>query len=209
MKLPSTGTYLLAIAGQNAANASVSYSFEVFDNVNPTSTLTLGTGVTGTIANPGDSHSYTFTGSVGQRIYYDGLASAGYYLFAQLTDPHGTSLFNNTSSADEGPFTLAYAGTYTLTVYSYATQRATGAYAFTLDDASAAKSIALTPGSGTTESGTLATGLSTNLYQFTGTAGQSLYFQSLKDTPADGALAVLYGPGNAYVTQFYVTRTRR
>ncbi len=46
-----------------------------------------------------------------------------------------------------------------------------------------ATSIALTPGSGTTESGTLTTGLSTNLYQFTGTAGQSLFFESLIDSP--------------------------
>ena len=36
----------------SASNTSVSYSFEIFDNVNPTSTLTLGTEVTGTIANP-------------------------------------------------------------------------------------------------------------------------------------------------------------
>ena len=87
--LPYTGTYLLAVAGQSASNSSVSYSFEVFDNVNPTSALTLGTEVTGTIANPGDSHTYTFTGTAGQRLYYDGLASASYYLFANLTDPYG------------------------------------------------------------------------------------------------------------------------
>ena len=88
--LPYTGTYILAVAGQSASNSSVSYSFEVFDNVNPTSALTLGTEVTGTIANPGDSHTYTFTGTAGQRIYYNGLASANYDLFAKLTDPYGT-----------------------------------------------------------------------------------------------------------------------
>ncbi len=187
VKLTSTGTYLLAVSGQNAANTSVSYSFEVFDNVNLTSTLTLGTEVTGTIPNPGDSHTYTFTGATGQRIYYDGLVFAGYYLFAELTNPYGTAIFNNTSSADQGPYTLTYSGTYTLTIYGYSTERATGAYAFTLDDASTATTIALTAGSGTTESGTLTTGLSTNLYQFSGTAGQSLYFESLKDSPADGA----------------------
>ena len=196
VKLPYTGTYLLAIAGQNAANASVSYSFEVFDNVNPTSALTLGTEVTGTITNPGDSATYTFTGSAGQRIYYDGLALASLPVSsAELTNPYGTGLFNNSSSADEGPYTLTYSGTYTLTIYSYSNTAATGAYAFTLDDASKATTIALTPGSGTTESGTLATGLSTNLYQFTGTAGQSLYFESLIDSPPT-APAVLYSPGN-------------
>src|SRR5262249_3920199 len=119
VKLPYTGTYLLAVSGQSAANSSVSYSFEVFDNLSPSSTLTLGTGVSGPLANPGDSHTYTFTGAVGQRIYYDGLASGGTYLFAQLADPYGNALFNTSSSTDEGPYTLKYAGTYTLTVYSY------------------------------------------------------------------------------------------
>ncbi len=85
--LPTTGTYVLAVAGQNASQCSVSYSFEVFDNVNPTSALTLGTTVTGTIANPGDEATYTFTGSAGQRIYFDGLASASYYVFAELDRP--------------------------------------------------------------------------------------------------------------------------
>ncbi len=66
-----------------------------------------------------------------------------------------------------------------------------------------ATTIALTPGSGTTESGTLATGLTTDLYQFSGTAGQSLYFKSLKDTPTDYP-AVLYGPATPTSRQFYV-----
>ena len=153
-KLPYTGTYILAVAGLSATNSSATYSFEVFNTVNPTSTLTLGTEVTGTIANPGDSHTYTFTGTAGQRIYYDGLASANYYLFAELTDPYGNVFFNNTSTADEGPYTLNWSGTYTLTIYSYGNQRATGAYAFTLDDTSTATSV--TPG--TVVTGTLATG---------------------------------------------------
>ena len=100
-------------------------------------------------------------------------------MFAELTDPYGNSFFDTSSSSDEGPYTLTYSGTYTLTIYSYGTERATGAYAFTLDDTSTATTIALTSGSGTTETGTLATGLSTNLYQFSGTAGQSLYFEGI------------------------------
>ncbi len=202
-KLPYTGTYVLAIAGLSSSNSSVSYSFEIFDNVNPTSTLTLGSVVTGTITNPGDAATYTFTGTADEQIYYDGLASASYYLFAELTNPSGTALFNNSSSYDEGPYTLLYPGTYTLTIYSYGTDRGTGSYGFTLYDTSTAPTIALTPGSGTTESGTLATGLSTNLYQFSGTAGQSLFFESIKDSPAYGSYVYLYNPGDGLVTEFY------
>ena len=192
------------MAGQSASNSSVSYSFEVFDNVNPTPTLTLGTEVIGTIANPGDSHTYTFTGTAGQRLYYNALASSSTYVFAELTDPYGNAFFNTSASSDEGPYTLSYSGTYTLTIYSYANQRATGAYAFSLDDASTATSITLTPGSGTTETGTLATGLTTNLYQFTGTKVELVYFAGLSDSPSDGAIAYIYSPSNSNVTDLSV-----
>ncbi len=199
-KLPYTGTYILAVAGLNAANSAPTYSFEIYNNANPTSTLTLGTEVTGTIANPGDAHTYTFTATAGQRVYYDGLASGGTYLFAELTDPYGNNLFDTSSSTDEGPYTLTWSGTYTLTIYSYSNTRATGAYGFTLYDTS--KATTLTPS--TVVTGTLATPLTTNLYQFSGTAGSSIYFKGLGDSPADSAIAYFYNPSNSLITDVYV-----
>ena len=62
----------------------------------------------------------------------------------------------------------------------------------------------MTAGSGTTESGTLATGLTTNLYQFTGTAGELVYFEGLSDSPAYGAIAYFYSPSNSRVTDVYL-----
>ena len=68
-------------------------------------------------------------------------------MYAKLTDPYGNTLFSNTaSSTDEGPYTLTYAGTYSLTIYSVpvpynTTARATGAYGFTLYDTSKATLI--------------------------------------------------------------------
>ena len=79
-----------------------SYSFEAYVNVNPVSSLTLGQEVTGTIANPGDEATYTFTGSPGQEIYYDGLASAS-GIQATLTDPGATA-------NDEFGFSVAISG---------------------------------------------------------------------------------------------------
>ena len=101
----------------------MSFNFEVFDNIHPNTTwTTLGNGVTvtgATIVNPGDSQTYTFPGTAGQRIYYDGLASASTDLDAELTDPFGNILFNTVaSSRDQGPYTLTYSGTYTLTIDS-------------------------------------------------------------------------------------------
>ena len=205
--LPSTGTYLLAVAGQNASNSSVSYSFEAFTNVDPITALTLGKTVTGTIANPGDQAIYTFTGSPGQRVYFDsqGIPTN---VYASLTDPFGNQVFNF-ASGDSGPYTLSSAGSYALSVFSYSTSRGTGAFSFALDDISTATNIALTSGAGTTESGTLATGLATNLYQFSGTAGQSLYFEGLKDSPASGAVATLFNRSNGSLGSFALENDRQ
>ncbi len=180
----------------------MSYSFEIFDNVHPTSALTLGTPVSGTLTNLGDEASYTFTGSPGQTIYFDSLESST-YIYATLTGPYGNQVFASyLPYGDEGPFTLNQAGTYTLTLSTQNTY--TGNYDFTLDDTSKATTIALTPGSGTPESGTLATGLTTNLYQFTGTKGELVYFAGLSDSPTDGAIAYFYSPSDSSVTDVYV-----
>ena len=121
------------------------------------------------------------------------------YIYAVLTSPNGNQIFASyLPYGNQGPYTLNQAGTYTLTLSTPDNQ--TGNYAFTLYDTSTATSV--TPG--TVVTGTLATGLSTNLYQFSGTAGQSLYFEGLKDSPSAGSYATLYNPGNGYVTAFYL-----
>ena len=62
----------------------------------------------------------------------------------------------------------------------------------------------MTPGSGTTETGTLATGLSTNLYQFSGTAGESVYFESLNDSPADASYVTFTTQSTASSQIYYL-----
>ncbi len=206
--LPTTGSYLLAVAGTSATNSSVSFSFEVFANVDPTvAGTTLPVTGSGTITNPGDEATYTFTGSPGQRIYFNNLGLPS-DVYVELTDPYGNQVFNYVSG-DAGPYTLAWQGTYSLTIFSYSTTRGTGNYAFSLDDISTATPITLTSGLGTPVSGTLSSGLSANLYQFSGTAGQSLYFEGIKDSPASGALATLYNRSNGSVTSLYTENDRQ
>ena len=202
--LPSTGTYLLAVAGLSGSNASVSYSFELFQNVDPTVSGTLPLSASGTIANPGDEATYTFTAAAGQRIFVDGLGTSISGLNATLTDPFGNTIFNNTAASDDGPYTLTLPGTYTLTVYSSGTSRATGKYALVVDDVAAATAITLTSGSGTTETGTLATGVSDNLYQFSGTAGERLYITGLSDSPSFAAYYTIFSAANNSITSDYV-----
>ncbi|MGP8263602.1 MAG: hypothetical protein ACLQMV_12230, partial [Rhodoblastus sp.] len=62
--LSADGTYTLAVDGTGYTTSSISYSFEAYQNVTTTAALTLGTEVTGALANPGDQAQYTFTGSV-------------------------------------------------------------------------------------------------------------------------------------------------
>ncbi len=203
--LPFSGTYLLAVAGTGNASGSVSYSFEAFVSVAPTDALTLGTEVTGTIADPGDSHSYTFHGDAGQTLYFDGLGSDR-GLDAYLYDPNGTQVFNNFYNgigSDVAPVTLTFTGTYTLTIYGgsfYANYGYTGSYDFILSDTAKAAALPLD----TPVTGTLATGLTTDLYQFTGSAGEVIFFQGLADAPSNGAQAYLYNPANSQITNFWI-----
>ena len=68
--------------------------------------------VSGTIANPGDQATYTFTGTAGQTLYFSALDSAA-GSEAELIAQGGNAIFN-TSYSNQGPFTLTVSGTYTL-----------------------------------------------------------------------------------------------
>src|SRR5262249_49678226 len=113
--LPLDGPYALALAGGNGS-ATVAYDFRVATPPVTTPALTLGTTVSGTLAAAGQTDNYTFTGAAGQRLYFDGLSSAGMY--ATLTSPTGavTGLNDSYVAYDAGPFTLTEAGTCTLRI---------------------------------------------------------------------------------------------
>ena len=169
--------------------------------------LTLGTFTTGSIVGSGDTQAYTFAGTQGQVVYYDGL-SADTNIQVDLTSPSGAAVplystyeFTIGAGGDGTPVALPETGTYTLTVSG--ASGATGKFAFELLDASAnASSPKPLPLNDTTVNGsfnvagaTIAqSNESTNLYSFTGTAGQLLHFHSLTDTSGYNANWTLYGP---------------
>ena len=199
--LPSTGTYYLVVDGTNASNTSgVQYNFTVRESLVPTSTLTLDTVVSGTIANPGDEATYTFTGTAGQTLYFSALESAA-GTEAELVAPGGNQIFN-TSYSNQGPFTLSVSGTYTL--YLSNQNGTTGPFSFILDDAAEATSISMTAGSGTLESSAISTGLSASIFQFSGTAGEQVYLEPQTNSAGYYDLYwTLYGPNNQVVTGNY------
>ncbi len=203
--LPATGTYYLVVGGTNPANTSgVTYNFEVFDNVDPSTQLMFGSEISGTISNPGDEATYTFTGTVGQTLLYHTLNDSYNSLYLTLTTPQdGNNILDQNTSASTSPFLLPFSGTYNLTIFG--SGAATGGYDFVLDDTSSAPSISLTPGNGTTKSDSIPGGLFANVYQIPGTAGELLYLEALSESTGDqyDLEWTLYGPNGQQVSSSY------
>ena len=175
MTLPYTGTYILAVAGTGSASGPVGLPVRAVRQRRPDFHADPGhRGHRGRSTNPGDQASYTFTGSSGQNLFFDGLsASSG--IDAELLNPSGGAIFNNVAAnGDTGPYTLSEPGTYTLTISG--SNGSTGNYAFNLLDTSAATLVPTsTPA---TISGTIMPGTGTNIYQIMGTAGEQLTLNS-------------------------------
>ncbi|BCL35091.1 Ig-like domain-containing protein [Nostoc sp. MS1] len=193
--LTNTGTYLLVIDGYNSNNSPINYNFQVTNPPTTTTALTIGNTVTSTISQVGETDEYTFTGTAGQRLYYDALINNNAStIYAQLISPSGQQVFyNGDADSDRTPFTLTETGTYRLVIDGYFDN--TGDYSFRLIDASAVTPVTLD----TTITNTLTPGLATNIYRINGTAGQKLFFDSLINSFVS-ANWTLYSPGNQYVT---------
>jgi hypothetical protein len=133
---------------------------------------------------------YTFTGEVGQQLFYDALG--GNYFAIELYNPAGQKVYSADSRNDRGPdngLTLLMNGTYRLTVGA-----GTGSYQFRLSNKSEVSSIVLN----TTTSGTLTdSSREADLYKFTGVAGQSIYLNNFGGGYYNSWL--LYGPNGQYI----------
>jgi len=79
--LTQSGTYVLAVEGQSAANPSVTYSLAAYLSTPTSSPLTLNTVTSGNITSPFGKNIYTFNGTVGQHLLFDGLVAAGNFTF--------------------------------------------------------------------------------------------------------------------------------
>jgi hypothetical protein len=124
--LPATGEYLTAVRGRGAT--AFTYRLAVRTAQTPSTPYTFGTAVSDVIANDGDSHDYTFSGAVGQRLVLQQLTG-----FAALIAPDGTSqtYFSGLNDLPQ----LVETGTYTL---HFGTK---GAYGFRLDSLDAQPEI--------------------------------------------------------------------
>jgi hypothetical protein len=192
--LPANGTYLLALAGNSSS--PVPYTVEAVTPVHNTAALKLGKSVNGSLTGPGQIDDYTFTGSAGQRLYFNSLL-ADYSLTVDLTDPTGQSVFSTDIGSNDGPVTLTADGTYRLTIS--ASGGSTGSYSFQLLDGTAAPVLPLN----TPVSGTLNPGNATALYRFNGSAGQRLLFTWPSSSSGSNGSYYLYAPDNTQILNPY------
>ncbi|MEJ1929429.1 putative Ig domain-containing protein [Nostoc sp. NIES-2111] len=206
VQLQQTGTYTFKVQG-TSASATGSYQFALIDL--PTETpdirgdrrvLQFSAEVTKPLEPGRLMHEYTFTGKTGQRLYYDGMFTDGASfgtdaVTSRLISPNGNVIFNpgygeGYSTANVGPFTLTETGTYTL-LLGGEKDTPTG-YRFRLWDLADAHELELNK----KVKENLLRGNDTNLYKFTGSTGQRLYFDAISGSNANWTL---YRPGNQEV----------
>ena len=174
------GTYTLVVDGQG--NVTASYQFQIW-NV-PAATpqaIDLDELVAGSIDTPGSSKQYQFTAAAGQSIYFDLQASGEpgtSILRYRLQDANGTEVFSTGVqfgfpwSGDRGPIVLSSSGVYTVTVQGEGD--AVSAYQFKVWDVPTTSVDPITIGQ--TVADAFAVPGAVKQYQFTATAGQSIYF---------------------------------
>ncbi|MGF1676745.1 MAG: Ig-like domain-containing protein, partial [Rivularia sp. (in: cyanobacteria)] len=191
--LPSTDTYILAL--QSNQDTPAEYNFQVITpETQLGETITVDTIISSEITEKGEQDIYTFVGNIGERVFLDALLET-IDIEAQLVSPSGIDVFYRDIYADQwnAPQILPEDGIYQLIINGEGEK--TGEYKFRL--LSFNNAVELT--SSTPQPGTLNTGSEIDLYKFTGSAGERVYFNSLVDSPTSNWL--LYGPDNQKISE--------
>jgi large repetitive protein len=171
---PKTGEYVLAIMGRGAANPN--YKFTLYAPALTVTPITLDSIVSGTISQPGEQDSYTFTGTAEQQLFYDPLNSNNFAAI-RIYDPNGTEIrtYNGRETQDLGLdyLTLNLNGTYKVVIDGDGANL--GDYKFRLLDKATATVIT----SNLEVTGTFDNnGLGSKLYRFNAQAGEHFYLNT-------------------------------
>jgi hypothetical protein len=191
--LPSTGEYFLAPQGFGDANSN--YAFRLITSATPTTGINLNQVVTDSIAETGQFNIYTFTATQGQRIFFDALSSPDGNLRWTLVAPSGDRTFNSAYVGDDQLHTLSETGTYQLLVDG--SGAITGNYSFQLLDWETNTTLINLD---TPVTSNFANSRETDLYRFSGTQEQAIYFNL-----TDGASGNwrLYDAADNFISQWY------
>ena len=155
----------------------------------PPAVLMLGDTVLGKISLPGESDEFSFSGSAGQRIYIDPLqysGAAGNWKF-DIQSPSGQNISTGDLNSNR-IFDLQETGNYR--IVTSALGDTTGSYGFSVIDVGLVPAIPFD----TTIKGTLSPGSEDDVFRFTGSKGQKLYFDN--KTNSSGFNWILYSTDN-------------
>lgn len=206
--LPETGNYTLRVwVGANNPLYVGTYSFRLRAiPADPVFPIQLGDTISegvpgagaGNIEEPGAQDLYTFDATAGQHVFLEAIAAAGTFqgwLYWELRSPSSNLVSGSFLKAGGHPGrrTLPETGTYTIRVYVNAKGISqVGSYSIRLRVVPADQTFEIQPGD-TVASGDPAAGAGNievpgaqDLYTFQGTAGQSVFFESISAAPAFG-----------------------
>ncbi|MBL8144571.1 MAG: Ig-like domain-containing protein [Acidobacteria bacterium] len=209
--LAQTGTYTVIVSGFNGAYTPVNPNYTGYKvtlwNANPPAPIaialnqTISSGVpaagAGNLEQPGATDIYTFSGTAGQKVYFDSdnpCGSGFQDLRWSVKNPDGSDLFVSAQISgcvvDAGERTLPQTGTYTITVFGFngaytpVNPNYTG-YTVTAWNVPTPTPIAIAVGDTVSDNvpvddaGRLETPGASDVYTFSGTASQVVNFDSL------------------------------
>jgi|GEM_PF-3197849 len=156
--------------------------------------LTLDVTNYGTVTFPGQELRFEFTGTQGQRVYFDSLQVNAAQISGRLVSPSDEVLFDMPLDREDPPVYLPQDGTYTVIIRGQGD--ATGSFAFRLVDVGAQPTISIN----TTNSVTLSPSALTVVRRFSGTAGQRIALDAVSWSGTD-AEWLLIDPANQVVVQ--------
>ncbi|MCT7981582.1 putative Ig domain-containing protein, partial [Laspinema olomoucense] len=194
--LPADGTYTIALFGKGSGTT---HQIEIITPEFSTSEMSVGSLVTGTLPEMGSRNTHTFTGEVGQQLLFDSLEGIS-GLHVNIYSPSGKSVYTSTNfTVEQKPFTLTESGTYRVVIDGHQrTITDSEGYQFRiLDVADTTHPNVQNLPFNETIVATLPSAKERQAYQFTGSEGQRLYFDKLKQwNSSNGTGWVLYGTNN-------------
>ena len=182
--LSGDGEYTVVVSTDE--DGSLDYSFEVSaEEAEPTAPTGFDQILGGSIT-AGEQQTFTFKAPAGQKVWFDSISATSRNIRGTLFDPEGKVVIEDQVDRDIEPFSLLKSGTYTWVIDGGSDG---GDYRFQFLNMSDAPVLPLDiPISDTIEPET------TQVFQFEGSVGQRLYFDSL-DATTFGDWS-LYGPND-------------